>query len=178
MDVGGVRHWPRMSYDQLARLFPDGKTVHIPSNGQPLPGYEVARAELESRGDNFAYPTATEVKSKGFFAWLFGGSDEEEDAAGESRAGSRRTQTKVASIDRTVPVAPQVGGASGMSGKDAGARSFILADAASRAQDTSSMRRGPVEQPAPVVQAPRPAPPTPSVGRPGASPGGLGSRHG
>ena len=36
LDVGGVRHWPRMSYDQLARLFPDGKTVHIPSNGKPL----------------------------------------------------------------------------------------------------------------------------------------------
>ena len=27
LDVGGVRHWPRMNYDQLARLFPDGKTV-------------------------------------------------------------------------------------------------------------------------------------------------------
>ena len=78
MDVGGVRHWPRMSYDQLARLFPDGKTVHIPSNGQPLPGYELARAELEARGDR-SYPTASEIKSKGFFAWLFGGGDEEGD---------------------------------------------------------------------------------------------------
>jgi len=39
IDVGGVRHWPRMNYDQLVRLFPDGKTVHIPSNGHPLPGY-------------------------------------------------------------------------------------------------------------------------------------------
>ena len=26
LDVGSVRAWPRMSYDQLARLFPDGKT--------------------------------------------------------------------------------------------------------------------------------------------------------
>lgn len=82
LDVGGVRHWPRMNYDQLARLFPDGKTVHIPSNGVPLPGYETARAELEGRGDG-SYPTATQLKSKGFFAWLFGGggSDEEDDDA-------------------------------------------------------------------------------------------------
>ena len=29
LDVGGVRSWPRMSYDELARLFPDGKTVHV-----------------------------------------------------------------------------------------------------------------------------------------------------
>jgi uncharacterized protein YcbK (DUF882 family) len=27
LDVGNVRAWPRMSYDQLVRLFPDGKTV-------------------------------------------------------------------------------------------------------------------------------------------------------
>ncbi len=88
MDVGGVRHWPRMSYDQLSRLFPDGKTVHIPSNGQPLPGYEEARAELEARGDG-SYPTATEVKSKGFFAWLFGSSDDEQEDAAVSRDDSR-----------------------------------------------------------------------------------------
>ena len=50
IDVGGVRHWPRMNYDQLVRLFPDGKTVHIPSNGHPLPGYEEARAEIIARG--------------------------------------------------------------------------------------------------------------------------------
>ncbi len=96
LDVGGVRHWPRMSYDQLARLFPDGKTVHIPSNGQPLARYEEARAELESRGDG-SYPTATEVKSKGFFAWLFGGgSDEDDDNA---QAGIRTKPTRVASAD-------------------------------------------------------------------------------
>ena len=36
LDVGNVRSWPRMSYEQLVRLFPDGKTVHLPTNGQPL----------------------------------------------------------------------------------------------------------------------------------------------
>ncbi len=108
MDVGGVRHWPRMSYDQLSRLFPDGKTVHIPSNGQPLAGYEVARAELAARGDGFDYPTAGEVKSKGFFAWLFGGGDEEGDGDAARPGGvprdaappPRRGGTRVASADR------------------------------------------------------------------------------
>jgi uncharacterized protein YcbK (DUF882 family) len=52
MDVGSVRHWPRMTYDQLARVFPDGRTVHIPSNGQPLPRYAQALADIERRGSS------------------------------------------------------------------------------------------------------------------------------
>jgi len=63
LDVGNVRSWPRMSYDQLVRLFPDGKTVHLPTNGQPLPGYEQARAEIEARGDG-AFVTAPRKKSR------------------------------------------------------------------------------------------------------------------
>ena len=95
MDVGGVRHWPRMSYDQLSRLFPDGKTVHIPSNGQPLAGYEEARAELAARGDGFDYPTAGQVKSKGFFAWLFGGGDDEGDGDAAREGGVPRDAAPV-----------------------------------------------------------------------------------
>jgi len=49
VDTGNVRAWPRMSQQQLARLFPDGKTVHLPSNGKPLPGYEQARVEVAAR---------------------------------------------------------------------------------------------------------------------------------
>jgi uncharacterized protein YcbK (DUF882 family) len=50
MDTGGVRMWPRMTHDELARVFPDGRTVHIPSDGKPLPGYAVALAEITKRG--------------------------------------------------------------------------------------------------------------------------------
>jgi uncharacterized protein YcbK (DUF882 family) len=50
MDTGGVRMWPRMSHEELARVFPDGRTVHIPSDGKPLPGYAVALAEIRKRG--------------------------------------------------------------------------------------------------------------------------------
>jgi uncharacterized protein YcbK (DUF882 family) len=51
LDTGSIRHWPRMNHDQLARVFPDGRTVHIPSDGNPLRGYELARADIEKRGD-------------------------------------------------------------------------------------------------------------------------------
>ena len=50
LDTGSVRHWPRMNHDQLAKVFPDGRTVHQSSSG-PLKGYELARADIERRGN-------------------------------------------------------------------------------------------------------------------------------
>jgi len=52
MDTGGVRMWPRMTREQLVRVFPDGRTVHIPTDGRPLPGYALALADLRARGGN------------------------------------------------------------------------------------------------------------------------------
>ncbi len=163
MDVGGVRHWPRMSYDQLARLFPDGKTVHIPSNGQPLPGYEEARAELEARGDSFNYPTATEVKSKGFFAWLFGGSDADEDAAAASSGGGSRhdqatTRQRVASLDRSSAGSLPQGNSFGMDSRDAGMRAFTASAAAPPSSSYGMISRRPSVHAPPATQpAPEPA---------------------
>ncbi|KAA2244038.1 DUF882 domain-containing protein [Salinarimonas soli] len=73
VDTGGVRAWPRMSRDQLVRLFPDGKTVHLPSRGAPLPGYELARAEILAR-DAAAPSGSTQVAAAGQNLWaaLFG----------------------------------------------------------------------------------------------------------
>ncbi len=50
MDTGSVRHWPKVSRDYLARLFPDGRTVHIPSDGRPLAGFDTALAMVRARG--------------------------------------------------------------------------------------------------------------------------------
>jgi len=50
MDTGSVRHWPKVSRDYLARLFPDGRTVHIPADGRPLAGFDTALAMVRSRG--------------------------------------------------------------------------------------------------------------------------------
>ncbi|MCZ2982763.1 DUF882 domain-containing protein, partial [Acinetobacter baumannii] len=54
LDVGSVRMWPRMTHDQLARLFPDGKTVHLASDNRPFPRYEEAKAEILARGGTVA----------------------------------------------------------------------------------------------------------------------------
>jgi uncharacterized protein YcbK (DUF882 family) len=51
VDTGSVRHWPRMTRDQLAHIFPDGKTVHLPTDGKPMANYALALAEIESRGN-------------------------------------------------------------------------------------------------------------------------------
>jgi uncharacterized protein YcbK (DUF882 family) len=50
MDTGDVRMWPRMTHEELARVFPDGRTVLIPSDGKPLPGYTLALAEIKKQG--------------------------------------------------------------------------------------------------------------------------------
>jgi uncharacterized protein YcbK (DUF882 family) len=50
MDTASIRHWPRMTRDQLARVFPDGKTVHIPTDGAPMKNFQLAAAELQKRG--------------------------------------------------------------------------------------------------------------------------------
>ncbi|TIT30697.1 MAG: DUF882 domain-containing protein, partial [Mesorhizobium sp.] len=49
MDVGNVRHWPGISRQELARVFPNGNTLHVPSDGKPLPGYDQAFAAYKSR---------------------------------------------------------------------------------------------------------------------------------
>ena len=83
LDTGSVRHWPRMTHDQLARVFPDGRTVHLPSNGGPMKGYELARADIERRGNGD--DAATVGKKPSLFAALFrGGKSTEEDDEGGS----------------------------------------------------------------------------------------------
>jgi uncharacterized protein YcbK (DUF882 family) len=54
MDTGGVRMWPRMSRNELMRVFPDGRTAYIPSDGRPLPGYELALADIKNRGQDIS----------------------------------------------------------------------------------------------------------------------------
>ena len=83
LDTGSVRHWPRMTHDQLARVFPDGRTVHLPSNGGPMKGYELARADIERRGNGD--DAASVGKKPSLFAALFrGGKSTDEDDEGAS----------------------------------------------------------------------------------------------
>jgi uncharacterized protein YcbK (DUF882 family) len=121
VDVGSIRHWPRMTHDQLARVFPDGKTVHVPSDGVPLKNYQVALAEAQRRGST---PSATSLSAaqnagiqvadvsgggggRNFLAKLFGiGKEEDDDNEGAPPA--RGTQPAAASPPSRQEVAAAV----------------------------------------------------------------------
>ena len=106
MDVGGVRAWPRMDRQDLVRLFPDGKTMHIPADGRPLPGYQQAVADYKRRMSSDDIQIASSSSSRrGFFARLFGGggADEEEDNAD---TGTAAAPVAVASAVRKGQPAP------------------------------------------------------------------------
>jgi uncharacterized protein YcbK (DUF882 family) len=106
MDVGSVRHWPRMTHDQLARVFPSGRTVHVPSDGQPLPGYALALADIEKRGSSASGVSLAAArnagavsddriasagsKKGGILSKLFGFSTDEEEDEGIAPAPAAR----------------------------------------------------------------------------------------
>jgi len=119
MDTGGVRHWPRMTREQLVRVFPDGRTVHIPSDGRPLPGYALALADIRKHGGSPSEMSIDAARSAGIqvadagvtphsgnpFARLFGlgrNNDEDDDAtaaaapAAPTAAVPLRTRAKAA----------------------------------------------------------------------------------
>jgi uncharacterized protein YcbK (DUF882 family) len=99
LDTGSIRHWPRMTHDQLAKVFPDGRTVHVPSDGVPLKGYELARADIEKRdGDDRAMTRTSLSMWDRFFKGRSG--DDEDDAADAPAV------IKVADITTSKPPAP------------------------------------------------------------------------
>ena len=120
-DTGNVRAWPRMSRQQLLALFPNGNTLHLPADGKPLPGYELAVARRKQSGSTpvLAYldtgPTEAEetdrtgTESGGAAGWLKrvfpGDSQEDADVAeaapaeGVEPAATAAPQQLVASED-------------------------------------------------------------------------------
>jgi uncharacterized protein YcbK (DUF882 family) len=127
MDTGSVRMWPRMTREQLVRVFPDGKTVQIPTDGKPLQGYALALAEIQQRGNNPSENSVDAARNSGVdvgamvasedhhsanpFAKLLGLRKGEEDddadsyapAAAPAPAATTRTKAKavaVAAVER------------------------------------------------------------------------------
>ncbi|AXA39448.1 hypothetical protein DLJ82_1847 [Rhizobium leguminosarum] len=86
LDVGNVRAWPRMSRQELARLFPNGQTMHLPADGRPLPGYNQAIANYKKR----VGPTSIQIAST---------AGEDEDAGASTRpSGDTRDNNLVTAL--------------------------------------------------------------------------------
>jgi uncharacterized protein YcbK (DUF882 family) len=144
MDTGGIRHWPRMTREQLVRVFPDGRTVHIPTDGKPLAGYALALADIKKRGDSPSETSLEAARSAGLdvadegvghrltrpFAKLFGLGKTDEDDEGDAPAATAST----AEPQRTGAKAALAAAMTRTSDKLA-AEKRKLADAASRAED-------------------------------------------
>lgn len=122
MDVGSVRAWPRMNRQELVSLFPDGKTMHVPSDGRPLPGYQQAVADYKRRVGGDAVQVAgggsadeKSAKRKNFFAALFGGGGDEDEeptaiASAEPLEEAKPAARASASAPATAEALPGVGG--------------------------------------------------------------------
>jgi uncharacterized protein YcbK (DUF882 family) len=124
LDTGSIRHWPGMSHDQLARVFPDGRTVHMPTDGKPMKGYELARADIEARDGNDG---ALKKSSPSLWAKLFThkSNDDEDDEA----------------VSTPVPTAQQVADAAAAisaANKAADAKSAEPKSADTKSADTKS----------------------------------------
>ncbi|MFN3547719.1 MAG: DUF882 domain-containing protein [Mesorhizobium sp.] len=128
LDVGSVRHWPRMNRQELVAVFPNGGTLHVPSDGKPLPNYEQALAAYKSKGRtgptvsvaSSGASSAGRTPGRGLLATLFGGgADEEEESGAEFQrlaavssrdAGAAQTvrrNERATAARRTEPSAPQ-----------------------------------------------------------------------
>jgi uncharacterized protein YcbK (DUF882 family) len=102
LDVGNVRAWPRMTREQLAKLFPNGRTVHLPPDGNPLPGYQLALADIE-RGQRTAAPP----QKRSLLASLFSRDKDAEETDDTTSAREAATaQRSVTAKPAPAPVAP------------------------------------------------------------------------
>ncbi len=118
MDVGNVRHWPGISRQELVSLFPNGKTLHVPSDGRPLPGYEQALVAYKARSGSgtpnieLASAGGSTKRSGGLLAAFFGGggSDEADDGAEPApkpKAVKQVATAKSSNLPSVAVVAPQ-----------------------------------------------------------------------
>lgn len=111
MDTGWVRAWPRMSREQLVRLFPHGRTLHLPPDGKPLSGYQEALANYKRRMSSDSIMVAGGGSSSGasrsggnLFAALFGRGTGDEDESGDDSAAVAQVSPRQAAQKATAPL--------------------------------------------------------------------------
>ncbi len=165
LDAGSVRSWPRMTRDQHARHFPEGRTDHIPADGRPLEGYEVAKAEIISRGGTVAgyaaYAAvdeeAAQPRRRSLWATLFGGAEDDEDseylAANQQRARPASPPPRIATAYAPAPAG----------GNDVDMMAAFRAPAPAQRAPTrvAAVPPAPPPEPTPAPEPARPAPAAP-----------------
>ena len=188
-DTGSVRHWPRMNRAQLVAIFPKGRTLHVPTDGKPLPGYEEAVNDYlrrkkglsvasssggESgpgamagfgRGDGIIRPPAG--ASKSLLAQLFGGGvDEEEDTVDSSGAiGGGDEEDAPAPARATTPArATEIARAPTSTSGRVPPSDTALPGVDAETDPPAATRAAPRQpEPAVVAAPPPPAPPAPAA---------------
>jgi hypothetical protein len=118
MDTGSIRHWPRIAREELVKIFPNGRTVHIPSDGRPLRGYALALADVERRGGTLGQASMEAAQHAGivaenkpkrnFLAALFGRSEsnEDEEATTTATVSPAKSATRGPTVVSTVFTKP------------------------------------------------------------------------
>jgi uncharacterized protein YcbK (DUF882 family) len=175
LDTGSIRHWPRMTRDQLSRVFPDGRTVHVPTDGRPLAGYALALADVKRHGSNPSEMSIDAARSAGVnvevasaehrgvkrFMKLLGigkHNDDEEEADASASAPAEPASPPAAAIPlRTRAKAAVIAAVERAEDK-------IAAEKTKLAQAVGKIRlvRRAEAAPAPAAAAPAPAAPAPA----------------
>jgi uncharacterized protein YcbK (DUF882 family) len=157
LDTGSIRHWPRMNHDQLAKVFPDGRTVHVPTDGKPLKGYELALADIEKRGNGD--DAATVGKKPGIFAALFKGgkSSEGKSSEDDEEAAAPVVNTKPAPVVAAAAPAPKAKAAATLQLASADAQIVPAPKAKAEAKTESKLESKPA-----VLASNEPKPETPA----------------
>jgi len=112
MDTGSVRHWPKMSRSELARVFPKGKTLHVPSDGKPLARYNQAKAEYNRKikgGSKIVIAKAEDTEKKPrLLAKLLGRGDADEEGAVGAVSAPKTVRTSTKPEKKPEPATPAV----------------------------------------------------------------------
>jgi len=131
LDTGRVRHWPRMSRRQLSRVFPRGRTIHVPSDGRQLKGYKIAAANLK-KGLNYDGTPRRTAANSSLIARLFKTSGND----GDESEGTR-VAAKLKAPPKKRPAKP----AAAVAKKPSGADPFALEVAAAQKVQSEEIRK-------------------------------------
>ncbi|MCA1243699.1 DUF882 domain-containing protein [Stappia stellulata] len=134
MDTGSVRHWPRMTRRQLAKVFPRGDTIHVPTDGKKMPRYAEALARKKSGSSRATVvasaapqpvrrnssdisaedtrrisrpPTTDTSSSPGLIARIFSSDEEEETSSASAPTPPAPLRSRLVQADTPPPVPPQ-----------------------------------------------------------------------